>query len=70
MPDRPLKNLFDKTVGAITVGLLNGIKHIDRRRTADLAGAFMRRIGPLLPEHRIGREQLNAAFPETEPVQA
>jgi len=64
MPDRPLKNLFDKTVGAITVGLLNGIKHIDRRRTADLAGAFMRRIGPLLPEHRIGREQLNAAFPE------
>ena len=64
MPDRPLKNLFDKTVGAITVGLLNGIKHTDRRRTANLAGAFMRKIGPLFPEHRIGREQLHAAFPD------
>jgi len=64
MPDRPLKTLFDRTVGAITVGLLNGIKHTDRRRTADIAGAFMRRIGPLFPEHRIGREQLRASFPE------
>jgi len=64
MPDRPLKNLFDRTIGAITVGLLNGIKHTDRRRTANLAGAFMRRIGPLFPEHRIGREQLHAAFPD------
>ena len=64
MPDRPLKNLFDRTVGAITVGLLNGIKHTDRRRTANLAGAFMRRIGPLFPEHRIGREQLHAALPD------
>jgi KDO2-lipid IV(A) lauroyltransferase len=62
--DRPLKNLFDRTVGAITVGLLSGIKHTDRRRTANLAGAFMRRIGPLFPEQRIGREQLRASFPE------
>jgi KDO2-lipid IV(A) lauroyltransferase len=64
MPDRPLKKLFDKAVGAITVGLLDGIKNIDRRRTADFAGTFMRRIGPLFPEHRIGREQLRAAFPD------
>ena len=64
MPDRPLKDLFDRIVGAITVGLLNGIKHTDRRRTANLAGTFMRRIGPLFPEHRIGRQQLTAAFPE------
>jgi Kdo2-lipid IVA lauroyltransferase/acyltransferase len=64
MPDQPLKKLFDKTVGAITVGLLNGIKHTDRRRTANFAGAFMRRIGPLFPEHRIGREQLRTAFPD------
>ena len=64
MPDRPLKDLFDRIVGAITVGLLNGIKHTDRRRSANLAGTFMRRIGPLFPEHRIGRQQLTAAFPE------
>ena len=64
MPDRPLKKLFDRAVGAITVGLLSGIKHTNRRRTADFAGAFMRRIGPLFPEHRVGREQLRMAFPE------
>ena len=67
MPDRPLKKLFDKTVGAITVGLLNGIKHTDRRRTANLAGAFLRRIGPLFPEHRIGREQLRTCLLYTSP---
>ncbi|MGB6510240.1 MAG: lipid A biosynthesis lauroyl acyltransferase, partial [Xanthobacteraceae bacterium] len=48
----------------MTVGLLNAIRHTDRRRMANFAGAFMRRIGPLFPEHRIGREQLRAAFPE------
>ena len=64
MPDRSLKNLFDRAVGAITVGLLSGIKHTNRRRTANFAGAFMRRIGPLFPEHRVGREQLRIAFPE------
>ena len=31
---------------------------------ANFAGAFMRKIGPLFKEHRIGREQLRAAFPE------
>jgi Kdo2-lipid IVA lauroyltransferase/acyltransferase len=55
--------LHDGMVGAITVGLLSAIKRMDRKRTADFAGAFMRRIGPLLPEHRIGRENLHAAFP-------
>jgi len=58
------KPLLDRTAGALTVGLLNAIKHTDRRRMANFAGTFMRRIGPLFPEHRIGREQLRAAFPE------
>jgi KDO2-lipid IV(A) lauroyltransferase len=31
---------------------------------ANFAGALMRRIGPLLKEQRIGREQLRVAFPE------
>lgn len=58
------KPLLDRTAGALTVGLLNAIRHTDRRRMANFAGAFMRSIGPLFPEHRIGREQLRAAFPE------
>ncbi len=36
---------------------------MDRRRTANFAGAFMRTIGPLLPENRVGRDNLRAAFP-------
>ncbi len=59
-----LKPLLDRTAGALTVGLLDAIKHTDRKRMANFAGAFMRKIGPLFKEHRIGREQLRAAFPE------
>ena len=58
------KPLLDKVAGALTVGLLAGIKHTDRRRMANFAGGFMRKIGPLFKEHRIGRAQLRAAFPE------
>ena len=64
MTERRLKTLLDNVVGALTVGLLSGIKHTDRKRMANFAGAFMRKAGPLLKEHRIGREQLRAAFPE------
>jgi KDO2-lipid IV(A) lauroyltransferase len=58
------KPLLDTAVGAITVGLLGAIKHTNRKRMANFAGAFMRKVGPLLKEHRVGREQLHAAFPE------
>jgi KDO2-lipid IV(A) lauroyltransferase len=64
MAARRFKPLLDKTAGALTVGLLGAIRHTDRRRMANFAGAFMRKIGPLFKEHRIGREQLRAAFPE------
>jgi len=64
MTERRLKTLLDNVVGALTVGLLGGIKHTDRKRMANFAGAFMRKVGPLFKEQRIGREQLRAAFPE------
>ena len=64
MPGSAAQDLLDKTAGSLTVGLLGAIKHTDRRRMANFAGAFMRKIGPLFKEHRIGREQLRAAFPE------
>ena len=37
---------------------------MDRKRTANFAAAFMRKIGPLLPEHQVGRDNLRAAFPK------
>ena len=64
MTERRFKTLLDNVIGALTVGLLRGIKHTDRRRMANAAGAFMRKMGPLFKEQRIGREQLHAAFPE------
>jgi Kdo2-lipid IVA lauroyltransferase/acyltransferase len=58
------KRLLDSVSGALTVGLLGAIKHTDRKRMANFAAALMRKIGPLFKEHRIGRAQLRAAFPE------
>jgi Kdo2-lipid IVA lauroyltransferase/acyltransferase len=59
-----LKPLLDKVAGALTVGLLGAIKHTDRKRMANFAGALMRKVGPLFKEHRLGRDNLRAAFPE------
>ncbi len=60
----PRSKLLDASIGALTVGLLSAIKRTDRKRTANFAGAFMRKVGPLLPEHRVGRDNLRAAFPQ------
>ncbi len=59
-----VKPLLDKVAGALTVGLIGAIKHTDRRRMANFAGALMRKIGPLFKEHRLGRQNLRLAFPE------
>jgi KDO2-lipid IV(A) lauroyltransferase len=64
MAERHFKLLLDAIIGALAVGLLSAIKRMDRKRTANFAGALMRKAGPLFPEHRIGRDNLRAAFPE------
>ncbi len=51
-------------VGTIAAGFLRIARRFDRKKTADALGAFSRRIGPWLPEHRIGRRNLTLAFPE------
>ncbi len=58
------KRAGDAVVGALAVGLLNGARHFNPDSLADFAGGLMRRIGPLLRENRIGRDNLKAAFPE------
>jgi len=59
---KPRSKFLDATVGALAGGILNAVKHTDRKRTANFAGALMRRLGPLFPEHYIGRANLRAAF--------
>ena len=61
---KPRSKLLDGTIGAITIALLGLIKRMDRKRTANFAAACMRTIGRLLPENRVGRENLRAAFPD------
>src|SRR5882757_4386493 len=61
---RGLKAVLDPIVGWLAVALLRGIRHLDRARTANASAWFMRRVGPWLPEHRTGRANLAAAFPD------
>jgi KDO2-lipid IV(A) lauroyltransferase len=51
-------------VGALTVGLLKFLRLFDPDRLADFAGWTTRTFGPWLPENKIGRDNLVAAFPE------
>jgi KDO2-lipid IV(A) lauroyltransferase len=59
-----LRSALDKAAGLAVSGLLHGIRHLDRVAISNFAGAVMRTIGPWLPEHKIGRANLVAAFPE------
>jgi KDO2-lipid IV(A) lauroyltransferase len=59
-----LKPVLDPALGALAVGLLRAVHWMDRRRSANFAGALARKVGPLLKEHRLGRENLRAAYPE------
>jgi KDO2-lipid IV(A) lauroyltransferase len=64
---RGFKRASDAFSGALAVGLLRFLRLFDPDRLADFSGAVMRRLGPWLPENRIGRANLTAAFPEKSP---
>jgi KDO2-lipid IV(A) lauroyltransferase len=64
MAARRFKPLVEAVVGSAAVGLIHTVKRLDRRRTANFAGALMRKVGPWFKEHRLGRANLRAAFPE------
>ena len=59
-----VKAAADATLGLLAVGMLRAIRATSRTGMADFAGGFMRRLGPRLKEHEIGRANLAAAFPE------
>jgi KDO2-lipid IV(A) lauroyltransferase len=61
--------MLDAAVGWAVVALLRALRRTDRRRTANGAARFLRNVGPWLREHRIGRANLAAAFPEKSPAE-
>jgi KDO2-lipid IV(A) lauroyltransferase len=54
----------EAALGAVAVAALRSIRAIPADPAAGAAAALLRRLGPWLPEHRIGRANLRAAFPE------
>jgi Kdo2-lipid IVA lauroyltransferase/acyltransferase len=61
------KSLGGAAVGALTIAMLRTTRYFDPVKTANLFARVTRWIGPLLPEQRIGRANLTAAFPEKSP---
>lgn len=57
-------NAIDTLLGLLAAGLLKTIRLTDPHRMGDFAGRFMQWLGPWLPEHRVGRANLIAAFPD------
>ena len=61
---RHVKTGIDAALGSLAVAMLRAIRTTNRKHMADFAGRFMRTLGPKLKEHRTGRANLAAAFPE------
>ncbi len=54
----------ERSLGRIVKWLIWLLGRANPDRTSDLSGALARRLGPLLPAHRIGQANLRAAFPD------
>ncbi len=54
----------DRILGRLVKLLLNTLRRTNPDRASDLCGGLARRFGPWLPAHRIGQENLRAAFPD------
>lgn len=63
-PPRRLKAWTDAAIGAVTVAALKLLRRMNRRRMSNFLGRLMRVVGPWLPEHKVGRANLKAAFPD------
>jgi KDO2-lipid IV(A) lauroyltransferase len=59
-----LRRIADGAFGFLAVHGLRAIRLLDPDAMSNIGGGLMRRLGPWLPEHRVGRENLRAAFPE------
>jgi KDO2-lipid IV(A) lauroyltransferase len=59
-----MKRLGDALLGWLVDGAFALLRWLGPDRASGLLGGLFRRVGPWLPEHRIGRAQLQAAFPQ------
>lgn len=59
-----LRRTGNAVLGGLAVAMLRAVRLFDVGRTANVFAVVMRRIGPWLPEHKIGRANLAAAYPD------
>jgi Kdo2-lipid IVA lauroyltransferase/acyltransferase len=56
-------------LGELALLVFKGLRLMDPAWAADKSGKLLRLIGPWLPEHRTGRANLQAAFPDWPPAE-
>jgi KDO2-lipid IV(A) lauroyltransferase len=61
---RAAKRAANSAVGVVTIALLKLLRLTNPDTMGNISGRFMQTVGPLLPENRIGRANLAAAFPQ------
>jgi KDO2-lipid IV(A) lauroyltransferase len=66
---RSWKALVNTVAGHAAIGGHKLTRRLDPDRLAEWAGRLMHRVGPFRPEHRVGRANLTAAFPEKSPAE-
>lgn len=66
---RWLKNAGNAVAGWLALGLLKLLRFANPDWTANFAAWLLRNVGPLLPENKIGRDNLTRAFPEKSPAE-
>ena len=63
-PVLSMKHAINTIIGFLAVTLLKTVRLTNPDRLANLGGAIMRRLGPWLPEHRVGQANIAFVFPE------
>jgi KDO2-lipid IV(A) lauroyltransferase len=66
---RRVKQIVTAPLGVAAVWVLRGLRRMNLERIAGVASAVAPRIGRLLPEHRVGRANLAAAYPDKTPAE-
>jgi KDO2-lipid IV(A) lauroyltransferase len=66
---RASKAALNAAAGRLAVGLHKLTRRLHPDRSAARSGRLLQRIGPLLPEHQVGRANLTAAFPHKSPAE-
>jgi KDO2-lipid IV(A) lauroyltransferase len=66
-PTWSLKHAVNTVIGVFAIAMFKTLRLANPDWLSNVCGAVMRRFGPWLPEHKVGRANLAAAYPEKSP---